>query len=378
MPVKLLNKKIIFICLYGVVGFVLYFIQFTKPEHFDINMAYRRIDTIPKLFFNGYFGFFFNVKNIGLLNWLLLPLSFYYLLKNRQNIKREDMIFYFTLLLILALICVKGFFNSRYQFTLYPIGIFILIHLLKYVNKNYLHFSYFGLFTWMTAVIIFNNLMYFTLLKDPEIGTIKRKSKYAKIYSDIHAFQIAKASYDSLQSIPHLKKRLPGKFSYIIRYADSLQNIEKWLYPSFCFLQKLPKNTRVLINNLPLAYYRVPNIIGLYYWCGDDIYFSQKGETSLLKNRNFSQITSFLRDTLHCEYVISSANYNSYSPKFTLWLGMYGKPVCYDLYDFVVYKITDLPGNYKTQPFQNALQENLNQQSDNVYVDENLTIIKEK
>jgi hypothetical protein len=103
----------------------------------------RNIDSPSKLWFNGYLGIISRSHEFGYLNLLIVPFSLYIILfweKLSRAFKAVFIVYIFSAILI----GIKGFYNFRYAFTLYPltiIAIFWLFYdLLKRVteisNKN--------------------------------------------------------------------------------------------------------------------------------------------------------------------------------------------------------------------------------------------------
>jgi hypothetical protein len=82
----------------------------------------REIETPAKKWLNGYLGAFFRFKYLGNLNWLALPLLFWFLFsKGSPPRPRWQKALAFAWLLSLIFIGVKGFYNPRYQLTLFPL-----------------------------------------------------------------------------------------------------------------------------------------------------------------------------------------------------------------------------------------------------------------
>lgn len=79
----------------------------------------RGIGTYKDLWLNGYLGIFFRFKYFGVLNWLSFPMliSFFATIRKRE---RWQIALGFVLCMSCAFICIRGYENPRYQFTLFP------------------------------------------------------------------------------------------------------------------------------------------------------------------------------------------------------------------------------------------------------------------
>lgn len=90
-------------------------------------LYHRNIHTEAKKWLNGYLGIFFRFRYFGNINWLAVPLFIYFLwtVKRRERWQCALMAIYLISTIVL---CIKGYTNWRYQFTLFPFTVsFILI-----------------------------------------------------------------------------------------------------------------------------------------------------------------------------------------------------------------------------------------------------------
>lgn len=78
----------------------------------------RGIGTNKDLWLNGYLGPFLRFKMFGSLNWLAFPLFIYFLVTIRTR-QRWEIALCLVLSASCIFICIKGYMNYRYQFTLF-------------------------------------------------------------------------------------------------------------------------------------------------------------------------------------------------------------------------------------------------------------------
>ena len=133
------GSKVYFYLIIGILFLVvLYSIQTKIDESVkDVNLIYRRIETPTKFLLNGYLGHFFNFKYLGVLNWLIIPFGIYAVFKLHFLDTKWKKALALSYILILILISVKGYFNSRYQLTLMPITLTMaILFLWLYLKEN--------------------------------------------------------------------------------------------------------------------------------------------------------------------------------------------------------------------------------------------------
>lgn len=97
----------------------------------------REIETPAKKTLNGYLGPLFRFKYMGNLNWLALPLAFWFLF-SKQGAPRPRWQQALALVWLLSLIFIgaKGYYNSRYQLTLFPFTLFIVLIMIWELVKD--------------------------------------------------------------------------------------------------------------------------------------------------------------------------------------------------------------------------------------------------
>jgi hypothetical protein len=304
---------------------VLYSIQ-TKIDQSvtDVNLVYRRIETPAKFLLNGYLGHFFNFKYLGCLNWLIIPFGIYAVFKLHFLDTRWKKAIALSYMLIFILISAKGYFNSRYQLTLMPITLPVaILFLWLYLKENNLIKYKFHIVFALFVLIKINNFLG-VLFMEEKIGTNDLEQKGGIMYSLKHPIQ-------TLSNLEKKTKSAP--------------------YPVIDFIRTLPKKEMILVNNLPMLYYYTDKK-GVYYWCGDDTYYSNKGRSLLRKKRNFEQLNKFILDTLNCKYLLSTEFYNEHDTTWVRFVRTYCKPVFMDYAQFIVFKIEPEKGNYKLDDFK--------------------------
>lgn len=86
----------------------------------------RGIGTNKDLWLNGYLGIFFRFKYFGSLNWLFIPLSIYFL-ANITKKERWEIALWTVVTVSCVFLCIKGYANYRYQFTLFPMILSLIL-----------------------------------------------------------------------------------------------------------------------------------------------------------------------------------------------------------------------------------------------------------
>lgn len=95
------------------------------------------IETTPKKWLNGYLGVVFRFKSMGNLNWLIIPLVLWFLWSQRQRgLSPAVKALFIVWLLSFLFICLTGYANSRYQLTLFPFTVFIILYIIWQVLQG--------------------------------------------------------------------------------------------------------------------------------------------------------------------------------------------------------------------------------------------------
>lgn len=240
----------------------------------------RGIGTPLLLWLNGYLGVFFNLRFLGPVVGLALPIVIVGLLrwKRAQRWERGLLVF---VLLVVAIIGGAGGFNYRYALTLQPlftVVVFAVVWRLMQGRQRALH-----------------------------LGVLLLLSVFNTVLAMEHRQRIWKASpgYSSPDTRDGSMKE---------RLDTSPRDLEGMLSA-----HGVKPTDTVLVNNLPIWYYATDRP-GIYYWCGSDQLFLATGKPFLFKGRNDEQVMRYLVDTLHCHHVFSAAEYNLYDPRFFAFL----------------------------------------------------------
>lgn len=373
---KLKNHRRLLFLFGGIllVSFFLYLFQFLKTgARTDINLILRRIETPYKAWLNGYLGFFFNVKFVGLVNWMVIPLGILYFRKKSRSLDPPLKATLLALSLTVLLICIKGFFNARYQLTLYPISTMMLLFLLVEFIRDYFREYLTKIILFTGFLLLLNNIMYFTLLKEKTLVKSSepgQKGFLSRIKKTVYDYR----AYSDTAHKQHQNENTIAKALCFFNYLDSCESNRKMPYVVLEVIKKLNPAKKILVNNYPMVYYYT-NHKGVYYWSGDDTYFGASGVKPLLKDRNNEQVARYITDSLGCGYILSSQTYNLYNERFNQWLNQYGKPICLDPSDFILYEVQTKPGNYSIEAMKKKMYQYRNNVSDWYYVNDSLQII---
>ncbi len=268
----------------------------------DVNLSARRIETPLKLWLNGYLGVFFGFKFLGNLNWLLPVVALMYYRWEKPVLTRAQKGMLVLMVLSFLLIALKGYFNPRYQYTLLPLVLILLFSI-----------------TW-------------------KLFDSRPKLVFLRVYA--LSFLIALAGFHIFlqlggsRSAQHYEKLFGAQEKEPESLKTGVQQVEKLTD----FIRTFPDEGAVyLVNNLPDFYYHLDKK-GLYYWCGDDHYYSPEGRTFLLRNRNSEQVRDYLL-SLNCRYVYTAPAYDVYSEAFQAFLARYGELIAEDSENHTLYRI---------------------------------------
>jgi hypothetical protein len=288
-----------------VVDVLVYYITGQKDLNADPNLQDRNIETAGKLWLNGYLGTLFHFRFLGNINWLILPLAWIY----RKQILASRVLLCLSAFMVLSLILIglKGYFNPRYQFTLLPLIVMIIvagIWQLPTIRPDWISLRQPILILLLLACM--GNM--FLIL-----GGERAIRNFNRVLGDK-----SKGPVQVTESLPEC-----------VAYVKELH---------LCLDSLLAPGEKVLVNNLPEVYYYT-KAFGHYYWCGSDLLYGREGPALLFKNRSPEQARSYIVDTLGCSWVYTFKSYNRYNPAFETFL----KEDCeqrYSDYDFTeLYRI---------------------------------------
>jgi hypothetical protein len=122
------------------------------------------IDTPGKKWLNGHFGVFFRFKQLGNINWLIIPLLIWFLTKKKPERWQWALLFVWGLTVIF--IGIKGYYNFRYQLTLFPITSAMVLFLSwKFLEDKSKSLKILA-FSFITLACLFNIYHYSDLYKN--------------------------------------------------------------------------------------------------------------------------------------------------------------------------------------------------------------------
>ena len=156
--VLLITIAALFYCFYGGEDLLNSFLIWLDAKAPKGNFS-RGIGTNKDFWVNGYLGILFRFKHFGVLNWLALPMCFYFFATIKKR-ERWEIAIALVLILSCVFIAVKGYSNHRYQLTNYPALLTIIIlfgwELLSKLGKKKIHMilSVFG-----CIIVFFSALM---------------------------------------------------------------------------------------------------------------------------------------------------------------------------------------------------------------------------
>jgi hypothetical protein len=122
------------------------------------------IGTSGKKLLNGYLGVFFRFKYLSNINWLIIPLLVWYFVTHRKRVSwQKGLVFVWAIAVLF--INIKGYYNSRYQLTLFPFNGTIILLLLWEFLKGKKQAIKILVFSIVTFLCVFNFVHYFDQYK---------------------------------------------------------------------------------------------------------------------------------------------------------------------------------------------------------------------
>ncbi len=283
---------------------VYYFLN-QNVDGVDKNLKERGIETIEKLYLNGYLGVLFGFKYSGNINWIILPLFVIYLIQKRFQISRVGGGMFLFLLLSMLLIGLKGYFNARYQYTLVLVIICLIMYLL-WELRGILDNVSFRVIIGILVLFSFFNMSF-------ELMGNRVKEKFNMVFgSSIKNNDFNNSSLNNFDTI---------EVDNLLEYIESIST-----------------NKYFLVNNLPDFYYYTSKK-GYYYWCGNDEYYSEEGIKPLF-NQDMEKVYYQLKK-MNCKYIYTYKLYFEYNKNFDLFIKKYCVLIAEDRDNRVLYKILD-------------------------------------
>lgn len=292
----------------SLVGSALYFyVLMPVKATGDVALFGRGISSPLLKVVNGYLGAFLNLRYLGNTLCWALPAALVVLLRWRscEPWQRGAALF---LTMAALFIGAAGGFNYRYAFTLSP----ALIAMTLLVMEQGMKRSGLTLRRRNTVHIV---LVLLTVLN----------TKMAIDYSSrvVEANPIAHVEEDE-------EKPFYEKFN------TAPDDLDGW----FTAIGISPTD-RMLVNNLPLYYYRTQRP-GAYYWCGSDQYFGPKGDVGLFKGRTDDEVVRYLTDSMAIGYIFSDRYLSHYDARFEAFLEQRCSLLAQDAYGNTVHRLNGL------------------------------------
>ncbi|GEM_PF-4100274 len=295
----------------AVVLIVYSLILFSTDESASMYLNERGIDSLPKLVLNGFLGQFFKYKYLGNLVWVAFPFLLIHLAKLKG---KSSSIKAFTLIYVLSvlLIAVQGYYNTRYQLSLFPVTIsFLVVALFDFLKERNIKPSATIIILGVGLMTVFNYTVFGVekLLENPPEQTFKPKPVRLPKAPQINLGKRIGALADTLNN------KLDRTWPLLIEH-DGIEGDRRHI---FYQIDSLPFEERILVNNQPLVLYYT-NKPGVMYWCRKDLLSTQRGRYPLLESRDNLEVRNYLIDSLQCKYIFSTLHYNEYNPRFVEFL----------------------------------------------------------
>lgn len=272
----------------------------------------RGFETPTKKVLNYYLGSFFNFYYVGLFNWLILPIFILLILKKKfKKIELHIKVLLLTYTLMLLLIIVKFGHNPRYQLSLLPFSLYIvLIFVWRYVKSYLIIFrKYLYIVTIVLLLTIIMYLGFYYYKKDDTVPPSIKKENSIILNFD--------------------------KYSNFVK--SKIQEPKEGIQEIVSNLKLLPPSSYILVNNLP-AFFYYTNLKGIFYWSGSDIYYGREGPKTLLGEQGINHAYEIIKNKLGLTHILSSKYYNYNNQKFLDFLNSYTE-VVFSNNTFAIYRI---------------------------------------
>lgn len=266
----------------------------------DLSSTDRDVETTPKKILNGIFGQFFRFKLLGPLNWLAIPIISYILL----NFKRQNRIWWgLTIFYLIATVFViKGGYNYRYQLSLLPITLILVVYGIdQYLFTTGKKLDTYIIYIFIILVTCINFFLSYLSLGDAS-------KKYTQII----------APKESKESNARTSKKL-GYFMDMQAYINSMDTDKVFM-----------------INNLPEFYYYT-NKAGVYCWFSDNLCWGDR-TLELFDKRSGVELSDYLREKYNVKYILSTTTFNKYNSAISIYINKFTK-VLYQDGEVILYEI---------------------------------------
>lgn len=284
-----------------VVASIFYYFQWmpVAPDDGDIALFSRGIGKPLLLWLNGYFGMFLNFQYLSPVGALAIPLIVVGLFRWSRLERWQQALLVFTVMAA-AVIGVFGGFNYRYALTLQPL-------LVVAVTASVCAF-----FTGTRRTAILVALV--ILAVGNTVLSLELRQRVWKASPESSSPDTRSGS---------LKERLDSGPRNLEAFLDS---------------NGVRATDTVLVNNLPIWYY-VTQRPGIYFWCGSDQLFLARSKPFLFRGRTDGQVTSYLVDSLHCRYILSTREYDLYNPRYGAFLDTQTDHLDTDASGYTLYRL---------------------------------------
>ncbi len=273
-------------------------------EGIDIALFSRGIGSPVLLWLNGYLGIFFNLQFLGPVGVIAVPLIVGSLWKWRALSRWQRGLLLF-MLMATVIIGLFGGFNYRYALTLQPLlAVAVMAAVWKLMQGRERG--------WYLAALVAMSMLNAALALEHRQRTWRADPEYAQ----------KKA----------MKKAFPDRFD------DGPRDLQGMLARA-----GVGERDTVLVNNLPIWYYRTERP-GAYYWCGSDQLFLAEDRPFLFRQRDDAQVTRYLVDTLGCRFIFSLDEYAPYNERFHAYLEEHCELVGSDDRGYTLHRLKDTFG----------------------------------
>jgi hypothetical protein len=328
----------------GVIAGVYYGLNLEAVGPIDLALEYRGVETPAKLWLNGYFGHFFQFEQFGNTIWLAIPILFWIMLnaKKRTRVEWAFLLFY---LVGIVIVTVHGYQTYRYKFTLFPLVIpFILYYLHQiFAREEYkvlrsctlLVIAALALFNaWYFGVLwfFFYQVWFLALPLALYFAWIfARSKKHRKIGIVIAVVLVGGFSAYTFKALQQGPSQLVDK---IRNHTFLNRTIPTQLFQT---IEELDLgNGAILTNNSPNIYYYT-NAKAIYYKGVLD--WSYQINDSITGGRTPHAVAVYVRDSLNCDYVLSSPFQDHFNATFRTFIAEECDTIIFDEPGYVLVKI---------------------------------------
>jgi hypothetical protein len=278
----------------------------------------RNIETKTKLILNGYLGQLFRLDILGPILWLVIPSLIYFVMtiKKRETWEKFGILAYIIVFFVIAF---YGYDNFRYQLTLVPLSLAIILYysyeiLSRNKQKKYIvHFL---------AFLLILSLANYT-------GALKRYlNKVLEEINDIYTTNATSLQnptlYGNSTSSRYVRSHLPKSINETLDFIDTLN---------------ISSDNEMIVNNVFFPFYYTDKPF-IYYWSHKDVLHTPFGFENLVSNRTDEEITSKITGELKAHYLLTLRSYLNYNKAFEDYLQR-NSDIIFESGGYIIYKIRD-------------------------------------